>query len=181
MNRRALLRTGSFGAVALGLAACNAFSTSSDGGKKSVTINTASLNTDAQALITAAQAMLAAPSFAALLGPKAAAYSAALAAASLVVAQIATATQGSVTESVDVTNVQSLVTSLVGDMSNILAIASSVIPGLNGAIATQIGNYTAAIQTLVAFVQLAVSLATPASATSAPKMTEAQAVQIATH
>lgn len=182
LSRRTMLNTAALGTVALGIAACGLITSTTVNGVTTLTINVAQLNTDGQAIIVAAQAVLSNPALIPLLGANLLVAQAALATASVTMASIAKATNGVSTASIDATSVQALVKSLIADILQIVTIVTAVNTQLAGSVFTVISGYLAAIQALVPFIQLAVALATPASVTLVNHgMTEAQALAIATH
>lgn len=177
-TRRRTIRNIALLAVGSALAAC---AVQTVNGVTTVTINTATLNTDGQAIITAANSVLANPLVVTALGANLVAAKAALTAASATMAAIATATNGVASASVNTTSVQALVTSLLADVQTFLKIVAAVAGVLVGDTATLVEGYITSIEALIPFVQLAVSLATSVSVSQAPKMSESRAVWVATH
>lgn len=180
MFRRQLLNVSALALPAAALAACT---TTTSGGVTTLTIDTAKVDADGSAIITALASLLATPSLAILLGANAVIADAALAAAKLALAQFDTATNGSLSVSVDTTKAISLVNSLLSDAQTILAVVQPVVPKLPGATAAMATNYINAILTLIPFVQAAVDLSLAAQPAKGVKlmMTEAAALKIATH
>ena len=172
MSRRRLLSLSALGAGVL-LGGCTV---TRGGGTTTVTINTAKLVTDAQAILSALAAILIAPSVILALGPNYVTAQAALVAARATVAEIEALTGGSVTVTLDTTRLQALVTSLLGDAQTVLNLALGVDRTLPGDAATQVGNYVAAALALIPVVQVTVGLVS----TSAPvSMSETEALAIA--
>lgn len=178
MRRRALLSSALAGAGAL-LAACTV---TSGNGTATVTIDVAKIHTDGAAIIAAIAALVNMPPLAAALGPNLLIANGALTAAQAALAQFDAMTSGSLSLSVDTTQATNLVNSLITDAQTVLSVIQPVTPSIPGTVGTTVTNYVQAILTLIPFVQAAVAV-TSASAAKAIKtpMTEAQALQIATH
>lgn len=184
LSRRALLR-GTSALSAAGILTAGAFllpgcTTQTSNGVTTITLNTAAINTDGSAVITAAQSVLAIPAVATLLGSSDSIVTTTLTTMKATMAAIAVATSGSASASINTANVQSLVTSLATDGQQFATNVSTVASQLTGDAATAVQSYVASITTLLSFVQVAASLAVPASA-ALHGMTEAQALQIALH
>ena len=137
MSRRRLLSLSTIGAGGL-LAGC----TITHGtGTTTVTINTAKLVTDGQAILSALSAILSAPSVIVALGVNYVAAQAALVAAQAIMAEIQALTGGSVTVTVDVTRAAvRWVTSLLSDAQTVLNLVLGIDHTLVGEAATRIGR-----------------------------------------
>ncbi len=173
LARRSFLSSSALMSVAL-LGAC---AITSNGGTTTGTLDVTRITTDGQAIVAALEALVVAPAIVVLLGPKVAVASAAFAAASAALTEIQTITGGTVTASIDTAKVKALVASLLDDAKTVVGLVQGVLPNLSGPLAEQVGNYVAAVQTLLPFVALAaqVSLVGATSATARP-MTEADAL-----
>ena len=172
MSRRRLLSMSVLGAGGL-LGGCTV---TRGGGTTTVTINTAKLVTDAQAILSALAAILIAPSVILALGPNYVTAQAALVAAKAAVAEIEALTGGSVAVTLDTAQLQAPVTSLLGDAQMVLNLVLGIDRTLPGDAATRIGNYVAATLALIPVVQVTVGLvSTPAPAA----MSETDALAIA--
>lgn len=172
MSRRRLLSLSTIGAGSL-LAGCTI---TRGTGTTAVTINTAKLVTDGQAILSALSAILAAPSVIVALGVNYVAARAALVAAQAIMAEMQALTGGSVTVTVDTTRLQSLVTSLLSDAQTVLNLVLSVDHTLVGEAATRIGDYVAAALALIPVMQVTADLVATSPAAA---MSEAQALAIA--
>lgn len=148
-------------------------------GVTSITINTAAVNTDGSAVITAAQSVLAIPAVATLLGSSDSIANTTLGVMKTTIAAIAAATSGSATASINTANVQSLIASLITDEQQFATTVNGVVGKLAAADAAAVASYLAAISGLLSFIQIAASMA-PTSATRTA-LTEAEALHIATH
>jgi hypothetical protein len=184
-RRHALLSASALAPLAF-LAGCGVFSTSTSNGVTTVTVNTAAINTDGSAIIAAATSVLAIPLVSGALGANMVAAMAALAAAKTALASIAATTNGSASASINVTSVQAFVTNLLTGVGQITTLTGQALSSVGATVVqsdlTVAQNYLASINTLVAFVQIAASLATPATASAikgGPMMTEAEALRIA--
>lgn len=183
LSRRSALRTVLPLAALPVLASCGIFSSSTSNGVTTVTIDTARLNTDGQAIVTMATAILANPLIASALGANLTAAQTLLSTVSMTMSKIADATAGKVSTSIDVSSVQGFVTTMLADVNQFVSLVMTVVPSVaSGVVANTIQTYLTAISTLVPLIQLAVALTTPAAASIAPgRMTEAQAVALAHH
>ena len=177
LSRRRLLSLSALGTGSL-LAGCTV---SHGGGTTTVTINTARLVTDSQAILSALSAILLAPSVIVALGANYVTAQAALVAAQAVMAEIQTLTGGSVAVTLNTARLQSLVTSLLSDAQTVLNLVLGIDRTLTGEAATRIGNCVAAALVLIPAVQVAADLAAaPAAAPAIPgTMSEAEALAIA--
>lgn len=159
------------------LAAC---AVTSNNGVTTLTVDTAAINTRGGAIVSALTAVLGAPSIIVLLGPNLPVAAAALAAARVAMQQIADLTNGKLTVTADTTKVAALVMSIVTDTQTILTLVETQMVRLQGSTATTIGNYIAAVLTLLPLLQVAAGLNTP-PAVSKPLMSEHDALRIANH
>lgn len=158
------------------LAAC----VTTSGSITTLTLDTAKIDTDGSAIITALGTVLSAPSIMVLLGADLVPAQAALAAAKLALSQFDALTKGSVSISVDTSQAKALITSLIADAQTILSLVQSIMPNVpSGTLLTTIGNYVAAVLTLIPLIQLAIGLASVKP--SKPLMSEADALRIANH
>jgi len=173
MLRRALLLT----SPAMLLAAC----TVTKNGSATITIDTHKVDTNGTAILQALNSVLAAPSIAILLGPNLAIAEAAVVAAQAALAAFDSLTGGSLSATYDPTKAQATILSFISDTQQVLSIVQQVLPKISvSSTATSVGNYIAAVQTLLAFLPVAIGLAS-VSITAPPPMSEEQALQIATH
>lgn len=180
LSRRAALQAIlPLAALSASLAACGVFSSSTTNGVTTVTVDTARLNTDGQAIVTMATTILSDPLIASALGTNVMVAQDLLAAASATMLKIAAVTNGKASTSIDVSSVQAFVTTFLADINQIVSLVMAVMPGvISGVVVNKVQTYLTAISTLVPLVQLAVALATPAAIVPG-KMTEAQAVALA--
>lgn len=174
--RRSLLRLALLSGGAM-LAACTA---TRNGTITTVTLDAARIVTDGRAVLGALDGVLAIPAVAASLGANLATAKAALDAAGLALSEIQTLTGGAVTVSIDTARVQTLVTSLLGDVQSVLGPLQGALPSLPAALsalATELSTVIDAVRTLIPLLQLAAGLV--GSPPAAPPMTETQALAIA--
>lgn len=172
MNRRILLQLAPIAA----LAACT---TATSNGVTTWTIDTHKVDTEGTAILQALGAMLAAPSVALLLGPNLVTAQAALVAARAALAGFDQLTGGSLSTTYDPQKAQATILSFIADAQQILSLVQQIMPKISvSSVATSIGNYVAAVQALLAFLQATIGLA---AVTTRPTMTEEQALHIATH
>ena len=174
MLRRALLLT----SPAMLLAACTV---TKNGSSTTITIDTHKVDTNGTAILQALNSVLAAPSIAILLGPNLAIAEAAVVAAQAALAAFDSLTGGSLSATYDPTKAQATILSFISDAQQVLTVVQQTMPKIGvSSVATSVGNYVAAVQALFSFLQVAIGLSS-VSVTAAPQMTEAQALQIATH
>ena len=174
MLRRALLLT----SPAMLLAACTV---TKNGSTTTIMIDTHKVDTNGTAILQALNSVLAAPSIAILLGSNLAIAEAAVVAAQAALAAFDSLTGGSLSATYDPTKAQATILSFISDTQQVLSIVQQVLPKISvSSTATSVGNYIAAVQTLLAFLPVAIGMAS-VSITAPPQMTEAQALQIATH
>jgi hypothetical protein len=174
MRRRTLLHL----APAIILAACT---TTKNGDVTTWTIDTHKVNVDGSAILQALGAMLAAPSIAVLLGPNLITAQTSLDAAMIALSAFDTMTSGSMSATYDPHKAQATILSFIGDVQQVLALVQQIMPKISiGSVATSIGDYVAAVQALLVFVEVTVGLSS-SGVTAKPTMTEEQALQIATH
>jgi len=174
MLRRALLLT----SPAMLLAACTV---TKNGSTTTITIDTHKVDTNGTAVLQALNSVLAAPSIAILLGPNLAIAEAAVVAAQAALAAFDSLTGGSLSATYDPTKAQATILSFISDAQQVLVVVQQTIPKISTSnVATSVGNYIAAVQALFSFLQVAIGLSS-VSVTAPPSMTEAQALQIATH
>lgn len=181
-SRRALFTLAGAAGATAALSGCGLMTTTtSASGVTTVTLDTAKINTDGQALIAALTALLSAPSIASLLGTTASAsISLAMTAANGALTQIQAMTNGAATVTMDPTSVQSFVSSMLKSASTILTLVQAALTGATSAIATTIGNYISAAQALIPLIALAAAVALPVGARlGAPGVTEAWALKAA--
>jgi len=172
MLRRALLLT----SPAAVLVACTK---TTNGGATTYTLDTHKVDTEGTAILQALAAMLAAPSIAVLLGPNMITAQAAVVAAQAALAAFDQLTGGSMSATIDTQKAQATILSFIADTQQVLTLVQQIMPKISiSTTATTVGNYVAAVQALLAFLQASIGLA---SVTLKPTMTEAQALQIATH
>lgn len=174
MNRRTILHL----APAAVLAACT---TTKNGNVTTWSIDTHKIDIDGNAILQAANSMLAAPSIAVLLGPNLVTAQAAIIAAEAALSAFDAMTGGTMSATYDPTKAQATIVSFIGDIQQVLALVQQVMPKISVSnVATAIGNYIAAVQALLVFVQVAVGLS-GGGITATPTMTEDQALKIAVH
>lgn len=160
------------------LAACT---TTKNGGTTTYSIDTHKVDVEGTAILQALGSMLAAPSIAVLLGPNYITAQAAVAAAQAALAGFDQLTGGTMSATYDPTKAQALILSLIADAQQVLTLMQRVMPKISiGSVATAIGDYVAAVQALLVFLQVSIGLAM-AGTTIPPRLTEARALQIATH
>jgi hypothetical protein len=175
MLRRAILLS----APAAILVACT--TTKNGGGSTTYSIDTHKVDIEGTAILQALGAMLAAPSIAMLLGPNYVSAQAAVAAAQAALASFDELTGGTMSTTYDPAKAQALILSLISDAQQVLMLVQQITPKISaGSVATAIGNYVAAVQALLVFLQASIGLAL-AGATIKPRLTEDQALHIATH
>jgi hypothetical protein len=174
LRRRTLLHL----APAVILAACT---TTKNGDVTNWTIDTHKVSVEGSAILQALGTMLAAPSIAVLLGPNLITARASLAAAEAALSAFDAMTGGSMSATYDPHEAQATILSFIGDVQQVLTLVQQVLPKISiGSVATAIGNYVAAVQALLTFVEIAVGLSS-AGITAKPTMTEELALQIAMH
>jgi hypothetical protein len=172
MRRRSILQL----MPAVTLVACT--STTSNG-VTTFTLDTHKVDTDGTAILQALASMLLAPSVALLLGPNLIVAQAAIAGAQATLAGFDQITGGSMSATYDKQKAQATILSFISDVQQVLTLTQQIMPKIGvSTTATTVGNYTAAVQALLSFLQVAIGLS---SVTLKPQMTEAQALQIATH
>jgi hypothetical protein len=173
-----LRRTILFATPAIMLAACTK---TTSNGVTTLTIDTHKVDTEGTAILQALSSMLAAPSIAVLLGPDLIVAQAAIVAAQASLAAFDSMTDGSLSATYDPSKAQVPVLLFISDAQKVLAVVQPIIPKISvSSTATSVGNYVAAVQTLLSFLQVAIGLSS-VSFTTLPHMTEEQALYIATH
>jgi hypothetical protein len=172
MLRRALIMM----SPAAVLAACTS---ATSNGVTTYTLDTHKVDTDGTAILQALAAVLAAPSIALLLGPNLVTAQAALSGAQLALTTFDQLTGGSLSATIDTQKAQATVLSFIADTQQVLTFVQQILPKIGvSSTATSVGNYVAAVQALIPFLQVAIGLS---SVTPTPTMTEEQALRIATH
>jgi hypothetical protein len=174
MLRRLLLLT----SPAMLLAACT---TTKNGSATTVTIDTQKVDRDGTAILQALNSMLGAPSIAVLLGPDLVIAQTAIAAAEASLKEFDSVTGGSMSATYDPTKAQATILSFISNAQQVVTVVQQAMPKISASnVLTSIGNYAAAVQALFSFLQIAIGLSS-VSVSVPPKMTEAQALKLATH
>jgi len=160
------------------LAACTV---TKNGSATTVTIDTHKVDTYGTAILQALNSILAAPSIAVLLGANLVVAEAAVTAAQVSLAAFDSLTGGSLSATYDPTKAQATILSFISDAQQVLTVVQQITPKSGvSSVATSVGNYVAAVQALFSFLQVAIGLSS-VSVTTLPRMTEEQALYIATH
>ncbi len=175
-SRRSMLRLAMLSGAAM-LAGCTVVR---NGTITTVTIDTGRVVTDGRAIIGALGGVLLVPGVAALLGANLVTAEAALQAATLSLNEIRSLTGGAVTVAIDTARLRTLVASLLADVQSVVVLLQGVLPSLPdkpSAVASELAEVIASVQTLIPLVQLAAGLS-GARPDTLP-MTEARALAIA--
>jgi hypothetical protein len=116
-----------------------------------------------------------------LLGPDLVIAQTAIAAAEASLKEFDSVTGGSMSATYDPTKAQATILSFISNAQQVVTVVQQAMPKISASnVLTSIGNYAAAVQALFSFLQIAIGLSS-VSVSVPPKMTEAQALKLATH
>jgi hypothetical protein len=178
MNRRQLLRTSALAACAATLAACDAFTTTTDPttGVKTLSVNVAKLDAYGQAFINGASLLLSLPGISTL--PAAAAITAILLVLKADLATFDASAAGNVTLSFDASSVPAAIQSVLTDGKTLLTDARNVVGTAEAAAISTAQIYVDAISTVVALFAAEIGQMTVGAAAGSVPMTESRALAV---
>ena len=143
-------------------------------GTTTVTLDTARIQQDGQAVLTAAAQILATPGISAALGGSLLTAQQALASANTAFSSVTAQIGASVSVSLDTTSVQNGIKSVLSDVQTILGLVQPVLSLIPGGAA--VGAVVAAIQALLPFLTLAAALAPVATQSALDPAAETNAL-----